>query len=370
MKSLEEPTPTVRVNGKILYSSFQTGRTLPGFIRYALSGLVKTGFPVVLLTNRRELDPESLAFLEQQGVELFFTENLGFDFGMWRRYLETIPAETRNSWERLLLINDSVIYFRDRFGDFLQEAEARSADMVSLTCNDMIAFHLQSFFLYMKPRAIRLFYSHLLNSPVHTEYWDVVKSMEIGFSQKVLKAGLSVDALFRTDRNIFFSYGDLIRKGSGFVKRRLTERRFTISEILFYLHNKAGYVLSTDYVRLIEHEGQMDPVFQAEWILPTLPTAFQKKKVMMRLAYGRIYYRSIFKNFIRIRHYWKWSSRAVLFSDFLVFLIGCGMAKWGVFLGGWKAGIGGFIVGCVVAVLTRRAFQILRGLNPFMKTKA
>ena len=369
MKSSTESTPVVKVNGKILYSSFQTGRTLPGFIRYALSGLVRTGFSVVLLTNRRELEPESLAFLEQQGVELFFTENLGFDFGMWRRYLDAIPAETRNSWERLLLINDSVVYFRDVFGDFLREAESRSADVVSLTCNDMVAFHLQSFFLYMKPRAIRLFDSHLLESPIHSEYWDVVKSMEIGFSQKVLKAGLSLDALFRTERNVFFSYGDLIKHGSGFVKRRLTERRFTIPEISFYLHNQADYVLKTDYVRLIEREGHMDPAFQADWILPSSPTSWQKMKIALRLVCGCAYYVLIFKGCAPIRHHWKWSSRVALFSDFLVFMIGCGMAGWCVFLGGWKAGICGFIAGCVVAVLTRRALQILRGLKPFMKTK-
>jgi len=365
-----ESTPVARVNGKILYSSFQTGRTLPGFIRYALSSLVQTGFPVVLLTNRRELDPESLAFLEQQGIELFLTENMGFDFGMWCRYLNAIPAETRNSWERLLLINDSVVYFRDVIRDYLREAESRSADMVSLTCNDMVAFHLQSFFLYMKPRAMRLFYSHLLESPVHTEYWDIVKSMEIGLSQKVLKAGLSLDALFQTERNIFFSYGELIRGGSGFVKRRLTERRYTISEMMFYMQNRAAYVLKTDYVRLIEREGQMDPAFQAEWILPSCPTAWQQMKIAMRLVYGRVYYVLIFKWFDRIRHYWKWSSRAALFSDFLVFLIGCGTASWSVFLGGWKVGICGFIAGCVAAVLTRRALQILRGLKPFLKSKA
>lgn len=262
------PHPLPRANGCILYSSFQEGPALPGFIRYALAGLSRTGLPVVLLTNRRELDSESTGFLAAHRIEVFFTVNRGFDFGMWRRYLDSIPEETRNSWERLLLVNDSIVYYRDVFHAFLDAAEARPADMVSLTCNRALAFHLQSFFLYLKPPAIPIFFRHLLNQPEQTDYKAAVRKLEVGLSQAMFAAGLSLEALFPTKRNPQFFYADLIRQKAGFVKRRFLDGRFTLLDKIYFWRHFAGRALATDYIRLIEQDGGMAPDFQPEWLRP------------------------------------------------------------------------------------------------------
>lgn len=345
-----------RPNGRILYSSFQTGQTLPGFIRYALSGLVRTGFPVVLLTNRRELDAESTAFLEQQGIELFFTVNHGFDFGMWRRYLESVPADTRNAWERLLLVNDSVVYFRDVFPGYLREAESRPADMVSLTSNDMIAFHLQSFFLYLKPRAIRLFYVHLLESSVHADYKEIVKSMEVGFSQRLIREDLVLDSLFHTDKPISFASRELICRQAGFVKRRLLEWRFGFPEMLFFNHYGESRALVTDYARLIERRGGRDPNFRPEW-LRTRPGSPLLRKMGGTLYWlcGRTYFLTVYPIRCQLNHYWKWSSRTLLLSDLLVLLIGCGAGICAGIFGGGKAAGAGFIAAVTAALIARWA---------------
>ena len=72
-----------------LYASYQTGKDLPGYVRFALSHLARTDFHVVLLTNEREFSQESLEFIADNDIELFLTQNHGFDFGMWHRYLKT-----------------------------------------------------------------------------------------------------------------------------------------------------------------------------------------------------------------------------------------------------------------------------------------
>ena len=116
-------------NGKIiLYSSYQVGESLPGYVRFALEHLTETGFKVVLLTNRRELSAETLDFLNNNNIFLYQTENHGFDFGMWRRFLKDLAAGrgefvSLTGINRLLLMNDSIVYFQNRFKEFVELAD-------------------------------------------------------------------------------------------------------------------------------------------------------------------------------------------------------------------------------------------------------
>ena len=146
-----------------LYASYQTGDTLPGYIRFALKHLAETDFKVVLLTNERELTQETLEFLADNGIELFLTQNRGFDFGMWRRYLQLQANSSFSSGmstgehegiERLLLLNDSIVYYKNIFPDAFARAESSKADVVSLTSSTEHNPHLQSFFLYLKPAVL------------------------------------------------------------------------------------------------------------------------------------------------------------------------------------------------------------------------
>ena len=147
-------------NKVALYASYQTGEDLPGYVRFALKHLAETDFKVVLLTNHRTLSSDTYDFLKENHIELFLTENRGFDFGMWRRYLQLqanrtdaagnyVPGIITRDVERLLLLNDSVVYYQNKFNEFFERAEKSPADVVSLTSNDEFAPHLQSFFLYM-----------------------------------------------------------------------------------------------------------------------------------------------------------------------------------------------------------------------------
>ena len=103
-----------------LYASYQTGEDLPGYIRFALKHLAETDFKVVLLTNERKLSQATYEFIADNNIELFLTQNRGFDFGMWHRYLKmqadctpTTPGSGMQRIERLLLLNDSIVYYKN-----------------------------------------------------------------------------------------------------------------------------------------------------------------------------------------------------------------------------------------------------------------
>ena len=244
----------------ILYSSFQTGEFLPEYIRYALLQLASLG-DVILLTNRRRLAATEEAFLKEQGIELFLTENSGFDFGMWKRYLEKNPCKT----QRLLLLNDSIVYYRKCFKEFLEKAEQVSASAVGLLENKTNNSHLQSFFMYLKNDAIKLFEKHLQETPLTENFEKTIQTFEIAVSQKWKSAGLQTHALFTTDEDPIFSYGELILQKAGFIKKRLLERRFSFEmQKHFWLNGKSD-VLYKDYKKLICTYGEKDSQFKKEF---------------------------------------------------------------------------------------------------------
>lgn len=254
----------------ILYASYQIGDTLPGYVSFALSHLAKTDFTVVLLTNKRTLSAQTLDFLKDNDIQLYLTENHGFDFGMWRRFFKDLANgqgnfTTLSGISRLLLLNDSIVYFQDNFAEFIRRAESSTADVVSLTQNDEVRPHLQSFFLYLKQEALGALYLHLLETPEQETFYEVVNRLEIGLADVFEEAEIQTAALFQTHLPVMFAYPELIAQGAGFIKRKLLQQRFTFKEKLHFIRHKAYNALNADYRKLIENAG-LAPDFKIEWL--------------------------------------------------------------------------------------------------------
>ena len=247
-------------NGKvILYASYQTGENLPGYVQFALKHLAETDFTVVLLTNNRPLSAETMKFLDDNGIKLYLTENHGFDFGMWRRFLKDVANGRNNFVEfnsitRLLLVNDSIVYFQNNFADFIRRAE-----------NDEVRPHLQSFFLYLKQEALGAFYLHLLETPEQETFYEVVHHLEIGMSRAFEEAEVQTASLYRTHLRALFAYPELIAQGGGFIKRKLLQRRFNFMEKVHFIRHGAYNALNADYHKMVTDAG-LAPDFKKEWL--------------------------------------------------------------------------------------------------------
>lgn len=267
-----------------LYASYQTGSEIPGYVRFALSHIAKAGFHVVLLTNERVLSEESLKFIADNDIELFLTQNHGFDFGMWHRYLQLkvqSPSASgaqgaMGNMDRLLVLNDSIVYFQDNFARFFDKAEKSEADVVSLTQSNEIAPHLQSFFLYMKQPALGAFFMHLFETPEQEDFESTVRLMEVGLSEKFAEAEVRTEALFPTGKDPLFSYQELIAGGCGFIKRKLLQRRFTTHEKVHFVRRGNLDALNADYAAIIKGAG-LAPDFDEGWI-PTPVDSGMKHK--------------------------------------------------------------------------------------------
>lgn len=260
-------------------------------MRYALQALSASGFSVVYITNKRTLYVEALDFLKKYNIELFLTENRGFDFGMWKRYWQNVAPQKKDSWDRLCLMNDSIVYYKNLFSDFIKKAEESTASMVSLTSSHEFSYHLQSFFLYLKPAAIIEFEKHLKETKDPESFYDVVRTMEIGLSTRMLESGLALESLFKTRKNVLFSYVELIAEGAGFIKRKLLERRFTAKEKMHFLRHGGRKALYADYPKWIESNGSPDTRFSLVW-LPSRPkqaTSLLQEALLLAFFYALVH---------------------------------------------------------------------------------
>lgn len=247
-----------------LYASYQIGEDLPGYVRFALKHLAETDFHVILLTNERKLSQDTYEFLADYEIELFLTKNHGYDFGMWKRYLQLQSNSSASLIDRLLVLNDSIVYYQNKFEDYIKKAEESSADVISLTNNNEIEPHLQSYFLYMKPPALGAFYMHLFETPEQETFYGVVQKFEIALSEKFVEGNVRMEAIFPSDGNALFEAKKLIQNNVGFIKRKLLQRRFNIAEKKHFIRMGALDALNEDYAALIKPVLNRD--FKEEWI--------------------------------------------------------------------------------------------------------
>ena len=220
-------------NGKvILYASEQTGENLPGYVRFALKHLAETDFTVVLLTNKRPLSAETIKFLEDNEIKLYLTEGPEHAFAMWRSFLKDLANGRSslvefNNITRLLLVNDTIVYFQNNFDKFIRHAESNPADAISLTQSDEIHPHLQSFFLYLKQEALGAFYLQLLETPERIpskerpSIEEIHTDREISLARAFDEAEVQTASLYSTQQNGFIPFKLLQKKFSNYRKQVL-----------------------------------------------------------------------------------------------------------------------------------------------------
>lgn len=289
-----------------LYASYQTGKELPGYIKFALKHLSETDFHVVLLTNSRELSNETYEFLADNDIELFFTENHGFDFGMYRRYLQLRSnsianancagqqESSINNLERLLLLNDSVIYYQNKFSEYFEQAENSSADVVSLTCSNEFSPHLLTFFLYMKQPALGAFYMFLFETPEQDTPQNLARNLQFPLSDSFMDAGVHMDSIFQTEKQASFAYPELIRQGAGFIKVKLLQGVYTYKEQLRFIENGEYDSLHANYAELVKQAG-LAPDFDEKWLPTSLRETAQRKILWPALNFATKIKNKLFK---------------------------------------------------------------------------
>ncbi len=204
MLGKEEPAITSRIDGDVVpgsmehlcvFSHYDRDDRIDDYVVYYLEQLYSLGCETVLVSTSKTLDGTSMDKARPYCRRIIVRENRGYDFGSWKVGLQDVG--NLSSYNTLVLANDSVYGPIRDLKDVFHEMRSHGYAAWSITDSLEIRYHLQSYFLVLEKA--------VLDSPEFADFWDnlpsysfkrsVIWNCEIGFSQRLLRAGFALGAL-------------------------------------------------------------------------------------------------------------------------------------------------------------------------------
>ncbi|RYD85425.1 MAG: hypothetical protein EOP61_38895, partial [Sphingomonadales bacterium] len=214
---------TLPIDGEIalFVTHSRTGKIKPHVMPY-LRALKAAGLGVFLIvTVDRPVDlPAELIDLADA---LMVRRNAGYDFGAWSHALKLYPRLYGAS--TLYLVNDSVLPATGdgRIGAIIDRVRASDADLIGLTESHEWRWHVQSYFLAVKPRLLssRSFHGFMDDLRLLSRKDHVIRAYEIRLGEMAEGIDQKVEILFPSATAInptLFGWRQLIADGMPFVK--------------------------------------------------------------------------------------------------------------------------------------------------------
>lgn len=192
-------------------------------VRHYLDSLKRQGIAVVLIVAAdRPFSTDTDLVNAMDG--LFVRCNEGYDFAAWAHVLRLHP-ELYDA-KILYFLNDSLFGPTNdaAFGDLLTKVRNSTADFVGLTESYERGWHIQSYFLALKPRALSAVALHkFINGIVsQTDKDKVITEYEIRFAPTLKAAGFNCEAIFASTTEVenrtIFHWKALFMEGFPFIK--------------------------------------------------------------------------------------------------------------------------------------------------------
>lgn len=247
----------------LVYYELQDG--VSGSVTNLLDELGRAGINVLLVSNR-PLSPAQEEIIRPRTWSIMIRGNQGLDFGAYKdavHHLQAIDAPVA----RLLLLNDSVYYFREGLAAFVQGLLGRE-DVVAAFENwdARHEYHIQSFALSVsdvvwRHEAFRRFWRDYVP---HNSRLMAIERGEKRLSRACLAAARST--------RVLYSYADLY-EALGARPPALSEEEFAISAPIHMRDRGWGSTVVRDGGRVALHGGRRDAIMEGSSIGSPLHTS-------------------------------------------------------------------------------------------------
>jgi lipopolysaccharide biosynthesis protein len=166
------------------------------YVFHYLQALNSCGFSLVFLTTSslKSVELERLRTLTHLVVQ---RSNTGYDFAAWTLALDLFPEALQAS--TLLLANDSVYGPLCDLKSLFEEMSKRKVDFWGITASNELQYHLQSYFLCFRSRALRhpAFRSFFVSDEAPPSKHRVIQGYETRLTRCLAEAGLTHDTYLR-----------------------------------------------------------------------------------------------------------------------------------------------------------------------------
>lgn len=213
----------------LLVTHAPAGRLKPHILPY-IEQLSRSGLSVLLVV----IVDRPLELLDKEVAAasgIIVRDNAGYDFGAWAHAFRLYPALFGAGL--LVMTNDSLIPTADVdvFAAMMARVRECPADIVALTASHEYGWHVQSYFLGFKPKALSSWgFQHFIRDLRRIDDKDeVIRTYEVPFAANMQAAGLTVQALYAgsfSANPTFFSWRELIDQGFPFIKLLMLRDKF------------------------------------------------------------------------------------------------------------------------------------------------
>ena len=203
-----------------IYAHFGTERRVAPHAWLTLQAVRSQGYEVIFVSNS-EVCKEDQGALQTLVQRQIYRENTGLDFSMWKTALLELDLSTV---DELLLTNSSVIGPLFPLDKAMQTAADWDCDFWGMTDSPDYNWHLQSYFLVFRKKALVL--------PAFRKFWDavlpynnklqIIYNYEVGLTQWLEQAGLRWKAVAHW--NTVISTYSAYRRSRSFI-RKVWEKR-------------------------------------------------------------------------------------------------------------------------------------------------
>jgi hypothetical protein len=205
----------------ILLTHSPAGRLKPHILPY-MELLLDSGFAVLLVVEvDRPLELLDNEIAAAQGI--IVRDNSGSSFRAWAHALKLQPELFGASL--LILTNDSVLPTANiaAFRKMILRMRDCPADIVGLTASHEYGWHVQSYFMGLKPKALSSlgFQEFVEGIQRIDDKDDVIRTFEEPFTRTMQGAGLTIAALFSSPfatKPTYFGWRELVEQGFPFIK--------------------------------------------------------------------------------------------------------------------------------------------------------
>jgi O-antigen biosynthesis protein len=236
-----------------------TGALKPHILSYvrALADQDIAVFLIAVTDRQLNIRPEVI----DAATGVMVRENAGYDFAAWAHALHLYPEI--HGTPLLYLVNDSLIgpSTPAALGRVVARVRASDADLVGLTESHEYRWHIQTYFLGVKPRLLASFRFQRFFDEVklHDDKDAVIQDYEVRFAQAMEDAGHRSEVLFPSLVPLnptLFGWRALLADGFPFIKALLLRGAFPEADVTGWRMalEKAGFDLALVDATLLASE--------------------------------------------------------------------------------------------------------------------
>lgn len=192
-------------------------------------------------------DDSERAKLEPYCKGVYFQEHNKYDFGSWQELVKAIGREQIETYDEVILANDSCYGPLFDLGDLFEEMDRREVDFWGLSMAHLQHIHLQSYFMVLKKPVIKsdVFYDFLASVKPEKNHRMICAQYEQRFTYILNKAGFKFDALI--------PYVDRAHHPYYNVEAAICDYNFPLIKIKFFSGEIRDQIPVKDWRQMISH---------------------------------------------------------------------------------------------------------------------